>query len=82
LPACVETCVGGALIFGDVSDPDSTISQIIAKNSVTVLRREMGTFPNVYYIGADYTDESHAGRLDGRRAPVRVTTHRPYEKRR
>lgn len=80
LPACVETCTGGALIFGDVSDPDSTISRVIAKNPVTVLRREMGTFPNVFYIGADYTDESLAGRPEVRE--VRVTTHRRQEKRR
>jgi tetrathionate reductase subunit B len=80
VPACVETCIGGARIFGDVSDSDSTISRLIAKNPVTVLRREMGTVPNVYYIGADYTDESDARRPEVRY--VRVTTHRPQLKRR
>lgn len=79
-PSCVNTCVGGARIFGDIADPDSEISKLIAKNSVSVLRREMGTFPNVYYIGADHTDE-----IDIRRSEyteVRVLTHRQYKKRR
>lgn len=80
LPACVETCVGGAIIFGDLSDPDSTISRIVTKSPVTVLRREMGTMPNVYYIGANYTDDSDAKRHEVRN--VRITTHRPHEKRR
>lgn len=79
-PACVETCIGGARIFGDVSDHDSTISRLIASNPVTVLRREMGTEPNVFYIGADYTDESDAGRPGAH--SVKVETHRPHEKRR
>lgn len=80
VPACVETCIGGALIFGDVGDPDSTISRLIAKNPVSVLRREMGTMPNVYYIAADHTDDSDASRPEVRY--VRITTHRPQLKRR
>jgi tetrathionate reductase subunit B len=79
-PACVETCVGGARIFGDVGDPDSTISKLIAKNPTTVLRREMGTMPNVYYIGANHTDEYDRTRPEVRH--VEVTTNTPHEKRR
>lgn len=79
-PACVNTCVGGARIFGDLSDPHSTVSQLIAANRVTVLRREMGTLPNVYYIGADHTDELDASRPELRR--VHVITHRKQTKRR
>lgn len=79
-PACVETCIGGARIFGDLSDPDSTISRMVVSNPVTVLRREMGTKPNVYYIGADYADESDSTRPELRK--VRIDTHRPHEKRR
>ena len=79
-PSCVNTCVGGARIFGDLADQESKISALVAKNQVTVLRREMGTFPNVYYIGADHTDE-----LDARRPEVknvRVLTNRRHKKRR
>ncbi|MBT3305007.1 MAG: 4Fe-4S dicluster domain-containing protein [Alphaproteobacteria bacterium] len=79
-PSCVNTCVGGARVFGDLADPDSNISKLIAKNRVTVLRREMGTQPNVYYIAADYTDEIDSERPEVR--TVRVITHRRQEERR
>lgn len=79
-PSCVNSCVGGARIFGDMADHESTLSTLVAKNQVTVLRREMGTFPNVYYIGADHTDE-----LDARRPEienVRIETHLRHKERR
>jgi tetrathionate reductase subunit B len=79
-PSCVNTCVGGARIFGDLGDPDSDVSKLVASNEVTVLRREMGTSPNVYYIGADHTDELDAKRPEVRK--VNVITHRRHEKRR
>ena len=53
LPACVETCVGGARIFGDLNDPDSTVRQLLDKNQVKVLKPEMRTKPHVFYIGLD-----------------------------
>ncbi len=80
VPSCVNTCVGGARIFGNVADPNSEISVMIAKNQVSVLRQEMGTFPNVYYIGADLTDEVDAQRFDVQK--VRVITHRRHKQRR
>ena len=79
-PSCVSTCVGGARIFGDLADPESHVSTVVAKNQVTVLRREMGTFPNVYYIGADHTDELDAKRPEIKE--VKVTTHRRQKERR
>lgn len=80
VPSCVNSCVGGARIFGDLGDPESEISKVVAGNQVTVLRREMGTFPNVYYIGADLTDEVDAGRPEVR--TVHVITNRRHEERR
>ena len=53
LPACVESCVGGARIIGDLNDPDSAISRLMAENKadIKVLKPEMKTDPHVYYIG-------------------------------
>ncbi|AKU21499.1 sulfate reduction electron transfer complex DsrMKJOP subunit DsrO [Massilia sp. NR 4-1] len=64
LPACVETCVGGARIFGDVNDPNSEISRRLkeAEGQVSVLKPEAGTKPHVFYIGLD---KELAGRVDG-----------------
>lgn len=52
-PACVETCLGHARVFGDLNDPKSEISQIIASNPVQVLKPEMATRPKVHYIALD-----------------------------
>jgi len=77
-PSCVNACIGGARIFGDLNDPTSEISKKIATNPVTVLRPEQGTGPNVYYIAADYSDE-HTAEANGRY--VRVDTHRRHQER-
>ena len=55
LPACVETCVGGARIIGDLKDPDSHISQLLKqhKDDIKVLKPESRTHPHVFYIGLD-----------------------------
>lgn len=56
LPACVETCPTLARSFGDLSDPNSPVSQAIrAADRVDVLRPEMGVGPNVYYLNAPAT---------------------------
>lgn len=49
-PACVTTCVGGSRIFGDLDDPKSEVSVILRKTSHRVLKKSIGTRPNVYYI--------------------------------
>ena len=53
LPACVESCVGGARIIGDLNDPDSVINQVLEESydDVKVLKPELGTRPHVFYIG-------------------------------
>jgi tetrathionate reductase subunit B len=64
LPACVETCVGGARIFGDINDPGSDISKQLkaANGKVQVLKPEAKTSPRVFYIGLD---DHLKGRVDG-----------------
>lgn len=78
-PACVETCFYRARIFGDLNDPNSEISRLIAVNAVTVLRQEMGTQPNVFYIAADHARENDARYLDQH---IRIDTHRSGGERR
>ena len=79
VPSCVNTCIGGARVFGDLNDPNSEISSRIATSPVTILRAEAGTRPNVFYIGADHTDIYNTSPV---RQYVRVETHRRREGRR
>ena len=64
LPACVETCVGGARVFGDLNDPSSAVRRLIDADpkAVRVLKPEQGTGPNVLYIGLE---ERFQGRVVG-----------------
>lgn len=50
LPACVRACPAEARVFGDLADPGSPISQLIANRRSTVLRPEFQTKPMVYYL--------------------------------
>ncbi|WP_413217129.1 4Fe-4S dicluster domain-containing protein [Thermus oshimai] len=50
LPMCVTTCIGRATFFGDANDPDSLVSELIAKPNVMRLKEELGTEPRVYYL--------------------------------
>lgn len=52
-PACVMVCPTGVIVFGDLNDPDSDIAKAVAKNAVQVIKSEMGTSPQTFYIGLD-----------------------------
>jgi len=53
LPACVETCVGGARVFGDINDKETEVYKLISNFSTQVLKPSQGTKPQVFYIGLD-----------------------------
>ncbi|KAA0687812.1 sulfate reduction electron transfer complex DsrMKJOP subunit DsrO [Azospirillum brasilense] len=62
LPACVETCVGGARVFGDLNDPDSAVAALVRDENPKVLKPEQGTQPRVFYLGLD---PRFQGKVDG-----------------
>lgn len=52
-PACVNVCPEHAIISGDMDDPNTEISELLARQPVKVRKQEKGTVPNLFYIDAD-----------------------------
>ena len=53
-PACVEACSdtgGGAMLFGDLNDPDSEISKRVASYATQQIRADLGLNPGIRYQG-------------------------------
>tara|TARA_B100000287_G_scaffold75833_1_gene67837 strand:- start:7908 stop:9032 length:1125 start_codon:yes stop_codon:yes gene_type:complete len=49
-PACVIVCPTESIVSGDLDDPTSKISQIVASENTTVRKPESGAKPNVFYV--------------------------------
>jgi formate-dependent nitrite reductase membrane component NrfD len=54
-PACVTVCPEHAIIAGDMENPNTEISQLLAREIVTVRKPEKGTNPNLFYIDGDFS---------------------------
>lgn len=52
-PACVNVCPEHAIISGDMDNPATEISQLLARQQVKVRKPEKATKPNLFYIDAD-----------------------------
>jgi len=50
VPRCVESCPNNALIFGDLDDPNSDISKLIAREKMTQLEPLAGQETNVKWL--------------------------------
>jgi molybdopterin-containing oxidoreductase family iron-sulfur binding subunit len=50
LPACVEACDKQALIFGDLSDPQSPVRKILSERPALRRKPSLGTEPEVFYL--------------------------------
>lgn len=52
-PACVNVCPEQAIISGDMDDPTTEISRLLARSKVTTRKPEKGTKPKLFYIDGD-----------------------------
>lgn len=52
IPACVEACPANVFSFGDLTDQNSEVYQLLHSPNETLwaLRPELGTMPNVFYL--------------------------------
>ncbi|MBR2835961.1 MAG: 4Fe-4S dicluster domain-containing protein [Coriobacteriales bacterium] len=49
-PACMDLCPARARFWGDIEDPESEISKLIAEREYDLLKEDMGTQPMVFYL--------------------------------
>ena len=49
-PACMDLCPARARNWGDLDDPSSKVSELIASRSYQQLLADEGTRPSVYYL--------------------------------
>jgi molybdopterin-containing oxidoreductase family iron-sulfur binding subunit len=50
LPACVESCPAGAMVFGDLDDPASEVARLASGPRAFRSMEELGTEPKVIYL--------------------------------
>jgi Fe-S-cluster-containing dehydrogenase component len=60
-PACVVVCPEQAIIAGDLDDPTTRISRMVATEKLAVRAPEQGTGPNVFYKGVESSNLDPAG---------------------
>lgn len=54
LPVCARSCMGKAIMFGDINDEASEISTTLRDNQIKIISSEYETNPSVFYIGKRY----------------------------
>ncbi len=50
VPACAQTCPASAIFFGDLDDPQSTVSRMKGSHRAFQLLAELGTEPKTIYL--------------------------------
>jgi phenylacetyl-CoA:acceptor oxidoreductase subunit 1 len=48
-PMCAVACLTGAIVFGDLEEPQSRVARMVAEGAAAPLMPECGTAPSVYY---------------------------------
>ena len=67
-PACANACIARALTFGDIDDPESNVSRLVAENAHFRMHEELGTGPRFYYLYDRAQAEDEPGEVTPRAA--------------
>ncbi|RLB08361.1 MAG: hypothetical protein DRG59_05260 [Deltaproteobacteria bacterium] len=51
-PACVEACPTGAIVFGNLRDPESEVAKLSKDKRAFRLLEKLKTEPKVYYLSS------------------------------
>jgi len=68
-PACVENCLAGAMIFGDLEDPRSEAAAAVRKGALRQPAAGGAAGVNLYYLGRSQDLALLRARLPGPRVP-------------
>jgi Fe-S-cluster-containing dehydrogenase component len=69
VPACVSTCPSGARHFGDLGDPQSDVSRLVAARGGYDLMPEQGTAPTNKYLPPRPKEHHKGQRGEAEKAP-------------
>ena len=70
-PACVASCISGALQMGDLDDPESNVSTLLREKRHFRMHEELGNGPNIYYLyDGDIDDVAPSGTVPYVAEPV------------
>lgn len=61
-PHCEGACPEGAILFGNLNDPDSKLRAVLAANPSMRRKAETGTGPSIFYLTNDTDKKSKGGR--------------------
>jgi len=53
VPACAESCPTGAIVFGDLDNPEHRVARLQHDSRAFRLLEELGTEPKVYYLAEE-----------------------------
>lgn len=53
VPACAESCPTGAISFGDLSNPNHRVAELVKNPRAFRLLEELGTKPKVFYLAEE-----------------------------